>query len=718
MYRLYHFADILKIIGVAIIYALLAKLVLDCFSTHGNITLVWFPGGVGLGALLVGGIKYWPGVFIGAFIAGIEVGDTLIVSVTTAIGNTLESWIAYRLLMRHKLSSDLLKPNDFLKLIIVAAAASCISAAIGPTSLLMQGNISLDLLQNGILHWWMADVFGIVLVTPLILIWRKFPQELFDVSRLAETTAFFTLSFLLGQMVFLGWFHSVSTSSALGYWPFLFVVWAAVRLGRHVVITLIIMTAVQALSGLRIHQGLFATDNLTSGLLSIWFYILILVAIGVSLALMLFDRDRSTQAMLRSKNLLNFALDSIHTGAWDLDLTDFSARRTQTHAHIFGYETLDREWSFQKFLGHVTPKDREYVKTLLQKAIAEKTPLDFNCQIRRTDGEVRWIRVSGCHQFDSNGTSQRMAGIVQDITDTKAAAEIRQLALLVYENCSEGMMVTEADGSIVSVNPAFSKITGYEAEEVVGKNPRILSSGRHNKAFFKAMWQDINTSGQWRGEIWNRRKDGELYIVEKRINTVFDQNGVPIRHIGLFSDITERKFNEELLYRQANFDVLTGATNRHRFYQHLEESINKTQENQQMLALLMLDLDHFRTVNAKLGYKKADQLLQEVTQRILSCVGESDIVARIGGDEFAIILSYLNKVDIAQTIAQAISTKITEPFLIDNKWLQITCSIGITMFPNDGDSGEALQHAAEKALEASKKLGDGHLCVYSQIDHS
>jgi len=718
MYRIYHFAYILKIIGVAIIYAWLAKLVLDCFSTHGNITLVWFPGGVGLGTLLIGGIKYWPGVFIGAFFAGIEVGDTLFVSLTTAIGNTLESWIAYRLLMRYNLSSDLLKPNDFLKLTIVAAAASCISAVIGPASLLMEGDISLDLLQTSMLHWWMADVFGIVLVTPLILIWRKIPEELFDVSRLVETTAFFTLSFLLGQIVFLGWSQSVSSSSALGYWPFLFVVWAAVRLGRHVVITLIIMTAIQALSGLRIHQGLFATDNLTNGLLSIWFYLVPLVAVGVSLALLLFDRDRSTQAMLRSKNLLNFALDSIHTGAWDLDLTDFSARHTKTHAQIFGYETLDREWSFEKFLDHVIPKDRERVKELVQKSISKNTPLDFNCQIRRADGKLRWIRVSGCHQLDSNGTSQRIAGIVQDITETKAAAEIRQLALLVYQNCSEGMMVTEADGAILSVNPAFSKITGYEAEEVVGKNPRILSSGRHNKTFFRAMWQDINISGLWRGEIWNRRKNGELYIVEKRINTVFDQNGTPIRHIGLFSDITERKFNEELLYRQANFDVLTGATNRHRFYQHLEASINKTQENQQMMALLMLDLDHFRSVNAKLGYKKADQFLQEVTQRILSCVSESDIVARIGGDEFAIILSYLNKVDIAQTIAHAISAKITEPFLIDNKLLQITCSIGITMYPSDADSGEALQHAAEQALEASKKLGDGHLCVYGQISHS
>ncbi|WP_445372465.1 diguanylate cyclase domain-containing protein [Methylomonas sp. HW2-6] len=704
----------LKIIGLALLYAGLAKLVLAFFSDRGNVTLIWFPAGLGLAAFLLNAKHYWAGVLSGAFIAGLLVGDSWTISAFIAAGNTLESWIgAWLLLGNPGFSIKLRHPSDFAWLAVTGAVAACFSALIGPMALLLGGYLTQDQLFPSMLHWWMADLFGIALVTPCILIWRKWPTGWFVVKRLPETATFLALSFFSGQAIFLSWCPDVISGYARGYWTFLFVVWAAARFGRHGVMLLIGMTAIQSLWGLERQCGLFASGDLQAGLLNIWLYLLVLACVGIPLALMLYDREQKAQALQESENRLSFALQTIDTGAWDLDLETETVMRTPIHDRIFGYDDLLPVWTYQTFLGHVVSAYRDTVDQDFGHARRDRSNWNFECKIRRLDGEIRWIRGSGRH----HSLYPRMTGIIQDITLQKLADENRQLAMLFYQNCNEGMMITEVDATIVSVNPAFSEITGYEAADVIGKNASILGSGRHDSGFFQDMWQTINSLGQWHGEIWNRRKNGELYVEQLSINTVFDANGLPLRRIGLFFDVTQRKLNEEQLRKQAYFDPLTGIGNRRMFYDRLDQEIKKAHRSGLFLALLLIDIDKFKEVNDRLGYTAGDQILREAAQRILRSVRETDLVARMDGVEFGLILTDLEKIDHIERIADTISQKLGEPFVVDEQAqdLQLYCRIGIAVCPDDADAADRLQQVAAQALKSSAPAGHAFANMTDEI---
>ncbi len=292
-----------------------------------------------------------------------------------------------------------------------------------------------------------------------------------------------------------------------------------------------------------------------------------------------------------------------------------------------------------------------------------------------------------------------------DVTERKRAEEEMRLASLVFQNSSEGMTVTDADGTIISINPAFTALTYYTPEEAIGKNPRILKSGRHDAAFYQAMWHDLDTSGHWQGEIWNRRKDGEVFAERLTINTIYNVDGVPHRRVALFSDITQKKATEELIWQQANFDPLTGLPNRSMFYDRLEQEMKKARRSSSPLALLFLDLDEFKAVNDTLGHDMGDVLLKEATRRLRDCVRETDTVARLGGDEFTVILTDLDENHSVELVANVILLKLAEPFLLDDKPVHVSVSIGITLFPADADSLDDLLKNADQAMYAAKDQG-------------
>ncbi len=286
----------------------------------------------------------------------------------------------------------------------------------------------------------------------------------------------------------------------------------------------------------------------------------------------------------------------------------------------------------------------------------------------------------------------------------KAQHEELQLAAMVYQNSSESMTVTDSEGIIVSVNPAFTKVTGYTLEEVVGRNTSMLSSGRHDRAFYQAMWTEIQTTGHWQGEIWNRRKNGEHYLEWITINTIYQSDGSPHRHVSLFSDITKKKETEDLIWQQANFDTLTGLPNRHMFYDRLEQAIKKSQRSGLPMALMLLDIDHFKEVNDTLGHAQGDVLLIEAARRIGEYVRGSDTVARLGGDEFIIILS---EVDIhsVDRIAQDIIERLAAPFQLMEETAFVSASVGITLYPNDAQDIVTLMKNADQAMYLAKNLG-------------
>jgi diguanylate cyclase (GGDEF)-like protein/PAS domain S-box-containing protein len=317
----------------------------------------------------------------------------------------------------------------------------------------------------------------------------------------------------------------------------------------------------------------------------------------------------------------------------------------------------------------------------------------------------RQIRTLKKPVYDETGAPLYLICMTIDITEHKQLLDALRLSSLVLENSSEGMLVTDENNLIIAVNPAFITITGYTFGEVQGKNPKIFSSSRHDSAFYEAMWQAVNSTGHWQGEIWDKRKNGEVHAKWLTINTIRHDDGSVYRYVALFSDITEKKRSEETIWKQANFDTLTGLPNRDMFHDRLEQEAMKSHRADLSLALLLIDLDQFKEVNDTLGHDVGDILLQEAAHRIRACVRESDTVARLGGDEFTIVLSQLADTSHVEDIAQKIITKMAEPYHLGNEIVYVSASIGITLYPNDATDIDALMQNADQAMYVAKNKG-------------
>lgn len=1087
----YRGLDLLAMLGVAILYTLLAKIVLAYFSEADSITLIWFPSGLALAVLLSQGDKYWPAIFTGAFAAGLMLNHPIPTSLVIAFGNALESVVATWLLNRApRFSIALTQPANFVCLTLTGMAASLISATIGSAALWSAGLIPADAIPSAMLRWWMSDAFGMITLTPILLVWRSWPRHWFTEKRGLEALLMIALAILAGQVVFLDVFQPLLKEFARGYWMILFVIWAAIRFGRHGVMLIICLITVHALLGAANHQGFFGDDFQKTGLLNLWFYILVMSWAGTILALTLYKKQLVAQRLAESERRLKAIIDAspvpytiydaqgnislfnpafiktfgyalndvptlsdwwpkaypdpsyrkwvietwqtliartqhnqafesmeanilckngevrtVQAGAVPLDgslagshlvtllditeskqneqalaesvsvlqatleatadgivvtslqgrIRSFNQRflelwqipadlirqsdigdRLQTlacaqlkdpdqylnriyelyaHPDIESYDMLEfidgklveryslpqridnniigRVWSYRDvterkqiekqllwrtaFLeallesspdgivtvdneGHKIQQNRriaqmlnippeiadqtedakqiEFTKTqtkdpqqfveriqylyahpdvtshdeiefvdgsilkrystsvwdwvgrhygriwqyrdvtaerraeraLQQKEYYQRALLDniphaiwlkdgdsrflavnqefanvfsaetpealvgkndfdiappeqaegYRADDRRVmttlekinveeiiieRGESKWFETYKAPVIDEQGQLLGTVGFARDISERKKNEENLRLAALVYENSSEAMLVTDANNIILAVNPAFTAMTGYSADEAIGKNPDILRSGEHDQAFYQAMWQAINTTGTWRGEIKNRRKNGELYIEELTINTIYNTDGQAQRRVALFSDITQRKQSEEQIWWQANFDPLTSLPNRRMFRDRLDMEIKKAHRMGQAFALLFIDLDRFKEVNDKLGHEMGDNLLKETAHRLLTCVRETDTVARLGGDEFTIILSELNEVEDCQRIAKNLLLKLCSPFSLGDELAYISASIGITLYPSDStDLGQLLKNA-DQAMYAAKNQG-------------
>jgi diguanylate cyclase (GGDEF)-like protein/PAS domain S-box-containing protein len=284
-----------------------------------------------------------------------------------------------------------------------------------------------------------------------------------------------------------------------------------------------------------------------------------------------------------------------------------------------------------------------------------------------------------------------------------AAIKLEQAAT-VFEYSKEGIMVTDVNNKIISVNRSFVEITGYAAEEIVGQDPKILSSGLQPPEFYDSMWAVIAETGSWQGEVWDRRKNGEVYPEALTIIRVKNAEGAIINHLAIFSDISERKIAQERIQQLAHYDVLTGLPNRVLFSDRLEQAIISAQRNHTNIALLFLDIDRFKQINDTLGHGVGDRLLQNVGQRLLGCVREQDTVSRQGGDEFIVVLSDAGSAG-AELVAQKILQSILQPYVIEQHDLRITASIGIAIFPDHAQDSESLIKYADVAMYQAKESG-------------
>lgn len=296
------------------------------------------------------------------------------------------------------------------------------------------------------------------------------------------------------------------------------------------------------------------------------------------------------------------------------------------------------------------------------------------------------------------------AWLREQAADLDAANAQLRIAAVAFES-QDGIMVTDANSVILRVNQVFTKITGYSADELVGKTPRVFKSWRHDQAFYRAMWEAISSTGSWQGEIWDRRKTGEEYPKWLTITAVKDAQGNVTHYIGTQRDLTEQKKAEDTIKELAYSDSLTGLPNRFSLHERLEQALSLAERNKNQLAVMLIDLDNFKTINDTLGHSTGDQLLIQVAQRLSSAVRQSDLVARLGGDEFVVVLPDIDSPTDAASVADKILTAVSAAYPIAGQELRTSPSIGICLYPGDATQSEELIKKADVAMYHAKSNG-------------
>lgn len=332
---------------------------------------------------------------------------------------------------------------------------------------------------------------------------------------------------------------------------------------------------------------------------------------------------------------------------------------------------------------------------------------------KKKNGAIYWESVSISPVRNKKGDITQFIASKEDITERKRNEENLRITASVFANSNDGILITDSNNNIVDVNPAFTQITGYTREEVIGKNPRMLSSGRQDKEFYGAIWQSLQQKKAWRGEIWNRRKSGEIYAELLSISAICDATGVAQRYVGVFSDISYLKTHEAELSQVANYDALTGIPNRRLLADRLAQSIMRAQRSGKILSVCYIDLDGFKQVNDLYGHAAGDELLVEVTRRLQKMLRAGDTLARLGGDEFVVLINDLAGEHESLQILRRILDVVSMPVIIGKHEAVVSASIGVTFYTAAKEDGDTLLRNADQAMYVAKQTGKNRYHLYN-----
>jgi len=419
-------------------------------------------------------------------------------------------------------------------------------------------------------------------------------------------------------------------------------------------------------------------------------------------------RKQSEQLLRESEQRLRLSQLYGGIGTWEYNFLTNSTIWSEAITQQMGFPVLVNP-TWDDFLAIVHDDDRAALIIEIARQIAINHTLDVEYRIIDTHGKLRWMRSIGKADVDSDGHTITMQGTVQEITKQKDAENDLQIAATAFES-QEGMMVTDADNIILRVNTAFTTITGYPAEEAIGKGSNLMSSGYHDESFFVGMWKELNTKSYWEGELWNKRKNNELYPQKLTITAVKDSNNIVTNYVGTLIDITKNKQAEQEIEDLAYYDPLTHLPNRRLMMDRINHAMALSARSEMKGALLFLDLDHFKTLNDTLGHDMGDILLQQVADRLTSCLRDNDTVSRFGGDEFVVLLEGLSMLTIeAATKAEDVANKflnyINKPYHLSDHVYTCSTSIGITLLSGHQSSVEELLKQADIAMYQAKSDG-------------
>jgi diguanylate cyclase (GGDEF)-like protein/PAS domain S-box-containing protein len=707
----------LKQFGLAAIYVLLGHS-LQYYFPHQDIGIIWPDSGLALAVVLIGGKRYIWGVLLGSVLLYVPFKGSLWVIVGISLANVLQVFIGNWLLTRTDksvLSLDTLR--DYLRLIALGGGvAGLVAAIIAAWTLLLVNAITPADYHINVLRWWMGDVLGVVLITPLILAWWQTKLTQINTRQGLEALLLVGITFMAGQIVFLGWYNDSLAVQPKAFILFLFTTWIAVRLGMRAITLTLNLIAVQGLLSAYFKVGYFGHD-IGSSLYHYWVFLVILSGVGMTLTLYVNKLKQKELTLRKSETHLRLSQTSGGIGTWEADLITHKQTWSETCTALIGFPALN-EPTWDDFLAIVYPKDRQRVINATQAHIEQGTKYDVQYRIINANGDIRWMRSTGQVEQNTKGEPIIMRGIVQDVTDRKQAEDkLREQQRLLTDSQAIAHV-----GSWMMVDINTDKVIwSEETFRLYGLSP-ITDQSPTWAQFLELLHPDDRSKMQdWVTGCLTGQKMPALEFRTRPINGISrwllgcgsletTANGEPLRMIGTVQDITERKTTENEIEQLAFYDPLTGLPNRRLLMDRLKQALAASTHSRKRGVLLFIDLDNFKTLNDTLGHNMGDLLLQQVAKRLTECVRENDTVARLSGDEFVVILEDLSKhllkaVTQADIIGEKILLALNQPYQLAAHSYYNSCSIGATLFSDHEQPIEELLKQADIAMYQAKAAG-------------
>ena len=419
-------------------------------------------------------------------------------------------------------------------------------------------------------------------------------------------------------------------------------------------------------------------------------------------------------ALARSEARLQLALEGSGCGVWDWNMLLHQCDFSSGIGRMLRYsgEHLERDFRFSSRLHE---SERGSVVASLRSAMASGELWVESMRLLCYDGVYRWFIARGQCLRNAQGQAERFVGVLTDISDERDAQERQRLASTVVGNTLEGVLVSDASSRILSANAAVTRLLGYSESELLGQTPALFKSGRHNREFYNAMWATMALAGRWEGEIWNRRKNGEVFPEHMSLSAVRDESGTVTHYVCMFSDITEEKAQQKRLEMLAQNDPLTGLSNRPWFIQQLDAAVQQATASGEMLAVLQLNLDRFKDVNDSYGHAAGDAVLKHIALQVHSALRPGDLLGRMAGDEMAVVVRNLRHADGAAAVARQLLVAVAVPWCSpDGFEVVVGASVGICLFPAHADSAKGLLQGAHAAVYGAKARGRGAWCFFHE----
>lgn len=699
----------------AIAHALVSTFLLNYFSGAVGESPIWIPAGIGLGVLILLGRQYWPFIFIGATIGEMGGGHDVLMATKLAGGAVIGFLLASYLLERFtQFNSNFNSLSDYLRLLIASLIAAVVSTFINTQFLLFANIISPENLKPVFIQWLTGDFFGMAFFTPVLLAFQNAWYKSWTRQKFINFAITIILVFFFGQAIFFGWFKEYINLTNRGNLYFFVVVYVALYFGRQGAMLLFGLMVIQSVLSAFGGNGFIGSDLMTRpGPTPIWVYLATGCAFGLVVSFAVESFKQKNEDLIRAGSILEKSEERFRgivsnipalMATYDLqsELTDFV---NPYFTKVLGYQTSDFSqpnswWG----VAYPDPIYRAEVKSEWNQRAerSHKTGAPFLPYETKTtckDGSTKLISW-GCFFV-----ADRMVIYGVDVTEQKHAEELLQVTSAVYRAMGEAVIINDAEGSILMVNDAFATLTKFKSEDLLGKPFQSILVKRHGASSYSDIYTSIEAMGRWEGQAWIATKTGEEVLRFVSIYSTFDDAGLPLQRVVLISEVTDQRKARELINQQANFDPLTGLPNRRLMFDRLEQLIKRSARSNKSIAIVYIDLDNFKDINDSRGHDFGDQLLIAISARLRVEVRETDTVARIGGDEFVILLGDLERPEVADTIIQGVARKLADPILVEDQMVYMTASIGISMYPNDGSDGKALLLGADQAMYAAKAQG-------------